>query len=294
MYQLFDFEKRDCIVQGYHFPCEAPHHVVCLIHGIGEHAGRFSRVADYFNHAGIAVVSMDLRGHGRSQGVRGACAPRVEVLRDIDALIEYAQAFYPGVPIVMYGHSMGGNITLDYRARGVHNDVPIGYIISAPWIRLVRPVSGGLLTAVKLLSKIAPNYKIKSEFPENDLGNVAYVRPYKKDPMVHPYATALCAYEGFTIGTALEKGSNEDNGRARKTPCLLMHGTADKICDVQGSREFAKLQDPQSFTLVEWPGYYHEIHNGGPHGETGEAVIERAIAFIESLPDQAEKGNEAQ
>ena len=52
--------------------------------------------------------------------------------------------------------------------------------------------------------------------------------------------------------------------------------------------------DPQSFTLVEWPGYYHEIHNGGPHGETGEAVIERAIAFIESLPDQAEKGNEAQ
>ena len=90
MYQLFDFEKRDCIVQGYHFPCEAPHHVVCLIHGIGEHAGRFSRVADYFNHAGIAVVSMDLRGHGRSQGVRGACAPRVEVLKDIDALIEYA------------------------------------------------------------------------------------------------------------------------------------------------------------------------------------------------------------
>ena len=91
MYQLFDFEKRDCIVQGYHFPCEAPHHVVCLIHGIGEHAGRFSRVADYFNHAGIAVVSMDLRGHGRSQGVRGACAPRVEVLKDIDALIEYAR-----------------------------------------------------------------------------------------------------------------------------------------------------------------------------------------------------------
>ena len=95
MYQLFDFEKRDCIVQGYHFPCEAPHHVVCLIHGIGEHAGRFSRMADYFHRAGIAVVSMDLRGHGRSQGVRGACAPRAEVLRDIDALIEYAREFYP-------------------------------------------------------------------------------------------------------------------------------------------------------------------------------------------------------
>ena len=294
MYQFFDFEKRDKIVQGYHFPCEDPDYVVCLIHGIGEHAGRFARVADYFGKEKIAVVSMDLRGHGRSQGVRGACAPRAEVLRDIDALIEYAREFYPNVPIVLYGHSMGGNITLDYRARGGHNDVPAGYIISAPWIRLVRPVSGGLLTAVKLLSKIAPNYKIKSEFPENQLGNVEYVRPYKNDPMVHPYATALCAYEGFTIGTALEKGTNEDNGRARKTPCLLMHGTDDLICDIRGSRAFAKLQDPQSFTMVEWPGYYHEIHNGGPHGETGEAVIERAIAFIQALPEHAEKGTEAQ
>ena len=113
MYQLFDFEKRNCVVQGYHFPCDNPKHVVCLIHGIGEHAGRFSRMADYFHRAGIAVVSMDLRGHGRSQGVRGACAPRAEVLRDIDALIEYAREFYPNVPIVLYGHSMGGNITLD-------------------------------------------------------------------------------------------------------------------------------------------------------------------------------------
>ena len=84
MYKLFDFQKRDCIVQGYHFPCENPNHVVCLIHGIGEHAGRFSRVAEHFNEAGIAVVSMDLRGHGRSQGVRGACAPRKEVLKDIN------------------------------------------------------------------------------------------------------------------------------------------------------------------------------------------------------------------
>ena len=58
MYKLFDFQKRDCIVQGYHFPCENPNHVVCLIHGIGEHAGRFSRVAEHFNEAGIAVVEI--------------------------------------------------------------------------------------------------------------------------------------------------------------------------------------------------------------------------------------------
>ncbi len=283
MYQLFDLEGRNFKIAGYHFPCENPEKVVVLIHGIGEHAGRFSRVAEYFNKEKIAVVSMDLRGHGRTEGVRGHCAPREEVLKDIDALIEHAQKLYPNIPIVMYGHSMGGNITLDYRARGGHNDIPCGYIISAPWIRLVRPVTGTLYQAVKLMSKIAPKMTIKQAFPEDQLGNVEYVRPYNSDPMVHANVSMLCAFQGFTIGTALEKGTNEDNGRARKTPCLLMHGTEDKICSIEGSREFAKLQDKEAFTLVEWEGYYHEIHNGGPKGQTGEEVIKKAIEFIKSL-----------
>ena len=126
MYQLFNLEGRNIKIAGYHYACENPNHVVVLIHGIGEHAGRFARVADHFNKEGIAVVSMDLRGHGRTEGKRGHCAPRAEVLKDIDALIEYTQKLYPGVPLVMYGHSMGGNITLDYRARGGHNDIPCG------------------------------------------------------------------------------------------------------------------------------------------------------------------------
>ena len=62
-----------------------------------------------------------------------------------------------------------------------------------------------------------------------------------------------------------------------------MHGTKDLICDIEGSREFAKLQDPHNFTMVEWQGYSHEIHNGGPNGETGEAVIQKAIEFVKAL-----------
>ena len=283
MYKNFALEGRNFKIQGYNYACENPNHVVVLIHGIGEYAGRFARVADYFNEEGIAVVSMDLRGHGGTEGKRGHCAPRAEVMKDIDALIEYAQNLYPGVPVVMYGHSMGGNITLDYRARGGHNDVPCGYVSSAPWIRLVKPVTGALYQTVKLLSKIMPQFAISQAFPEEQLGNVEYVRPYKDDPMVHPKVSMLCAYEGFTLGTSLEKGTNEDNGRAKNTPCLLMHGTDDKICDIEGSRRFAKLQNPEYFTMIEWPGYYHEIHNGGPDGQTGEEVIKKAIEFIKGL-----------
>lgn len=283
MYQNFELEGRNFRITGYHYPCENPEKVVVLIHGIGEHAGRFARMADYFGKEGIAVVSMDLRGHGQTEGKRGHCAPREEVLKDVDALIEYAQKLYPDAPVVMYGHSMGGNITLDYRARGEHNDVPCGYIISAPWIRLVRPVTGVLFQTVKLLSKLMPQMTISQAFPEEQLGNVEYVRPYKDDPKVHSKVSMLCAYEGFTIGTALEKGENEDNGRAKNISCLLMHGTGDKICDIEGSRCFAKFQDPEYFTMIEWPGYYHEIHNGGPDGQTGEEVILKAIEFIKGL-----------
>lgn len=283
MYQNFELEGRNFRITGYHYPCENPEKVVVLIHGIGEHAGRFARMADYFGKEGIAVVSMDLRGHGQTEGKRGHCAPREEVLKDVDALIEYAQKLYPDAPVVMYGHSMGGNITLDYRARGEHNDVPCGYIISAPWIRLVRPVTGVLFQTVKLLSKLMPQMTISQAFPEEQLGNVEYVRPYKDDPKVHSKVSMLCAYEGFTIGTALEKGENEDNGRAKNISCLLMHGTGDKICDIEGSRCFAKFQDPEYFTMIEWPGYYHEIHNGGPDGQTGEEVILKAIEFIKGI-----------
>lgn len=283
MFENFQLENGDMILAGYVASIESPTHVVCIIHGIGEHAGRFKRVADAFNKAGFAVVTMDLRGHGMTEGPRGHCAPRKDVLQDIDALIDYAENRYPGVPIVLYGHSMGGNITLDYRARGNKNYILKGYIISAPWIRLVRPVGGLLLTCVKALSKIAPTVKIKSEIGEESLGNLQYVRPYKADPLVHPYASALCAYEGFSIGTALEKGTNEDNGRTKDTPTLLMHGDNDVVCDVQGSREFAKLQNPEKFTFVELQGYSHEIHNGGDKGQTGEDVINMAIDFIKGI-----------
>ena len=283
MYQRFDLNEKDPYLAGYHFPCEDAERVVCLIHGIGEYAGRFQRMADYFNRAHISVISMDLRGHGRSEEKRGHCAPREEVLKDVDKLITYGKEQYPGLPVILYGHSMGGNIGLDYRARGTYNGQLAGYVISAPWLRLVRPVPKPLYRAVRLLSQIAPRMTIGSACKEADLGNPQFVRPYKEDPLVHSQISMLCAYEGFTIGQALEQGSHPDNGRALKIPCLLMHGSEDKICDVEGSRHFAAHQDSHYFIYREWPGYYHEIHNGGPHGQTGEEVIRSAIDFIKNL-----------
>jgi len=93
MYENFAFEAREKAVVGYHFPCDNPKKVMCIIHGIGEHMGRYQRMADKLKEQGIAVVGMDLRGHGISSGVRGNTAPREEILKDIDAMLDYAAEF---------------------------------------------------------------------------------------------------------------------------------------------------------------------------------------------------------
>ncbi len=280
MYENFAFKNRDGAVCGYHFPCEEATHVMCVIHGIGEHAGRYLRMADRLSAVGIAVIAMDLRGHGISKGVRGDAAPREEVLADIDAMLQYAGIFYPGLPITLYGHSMGGNLCLDYRARGQNNDVPEKYIVSAPWIKLVMKIPEPLYLLVKGLSRIAPKMTIAQDFPEEDLGNLQYVRPYKDDPLVGNRISLRCAVECFETGKAIYDGTLKSNHRADGKQFLLMHGDGDKICSVDGSRKVAEsLADVPDFCYIEWKGYCHEIHNGGPK-VTGDQVIDTIGKFI--------------
>lgn len=266
-------------VAGYHWPIEKPNHVVCLIHGIGEYAGRYERVASAMNEKNIAVVSMDLRGHGLTFGKRGHCAPRREILKDIDDLITYAQEQYPGVPLILYGHSMGGNITMDYRKRGSKNSELKGFIVSAPWVELVRKVSGALYVTVKSLAKVMPQMTISSGVSEKDLGNKKNVGDYEANPLIHKRISLECAVDGFITGEKMAAGTMEDNGGAKGIPMLLMHGTEDKICNVNGSRNVAAVEDCE---YVEWPGLYHEIHNGG--GESaGDEVILKMLDWIQAI-----------
>lgn len=266
-------------IAGYHWPVEDAIGVVCLIHGIGEYAGRYDRVAAAMNEKGIAVVSMDLRGHGISFGTRGHCAPRKKVLEDIDDLISYAEQNYPEKPLILYGHSMGGNIVMDYRKRGECNNKLKGFIVSAPWVELVRSVSGPLYVAVRGFSKLAPSMTISSGVSEKELGNKKSVGDYEKNPLNHKRISLQCAVDGFVTGKKMAKGTLEDNGGAKGVPMLLMHGTEDKICSVNGSRKVAAVEDCQ---YVEWPGLFHEIHNGGAES-TGDEVISKMLEWIQEV-----------
>lgn len=266
---------------GYSWPLEDPKRVVCIVHGIGEYGGRYERIAGKFREAGIAVLAMDLRGHGLSMNAKGHCAPRKDVLEDVSKLLLYAQEMYPGKEIVLYGHSMGGNITLDYRSRGDLNDIPCRYLISAPWVRLVNPIRGPLYAFAKIMSKAVPSAGVSSAVDEGALGHPDSVKPYNADPMVHGRISFLCAVEGLDTGRALENGTLEDNGKAKDISTMLMHGTDDKICSIEGTRKvYENLKAGGSkVEMIEWEGLFHEIHNGNAVSR-GDEVIDRIIEFV--------------
>lgn len=285
MYENFILQQFETgKLEGYSWKVEDPEKVICIVHGIGEFGGRFDRVAEAFRKQNMAVLAFDLRGHGKSLGKRGHCAPRKDVLSDVSTLIEYAQELYPGKKLILYGHSMGGNIVLDYRSRGRLNGELSAYIVTAPWVRLVRPVPNILYKAVKLLSRIAPSVTIGSEVNEADLGHPDSVKPFNDHPLVHNRISALCAVDGFETGQKLEDGTLENNGRAKQIPLLLMHGEKDKICDVAGSRTIADRMkaDGENVEYIEWGGLYHEIHNGGSESK-GDEVITKTVEWAKKI-----------
>ncbi len=279
MYENFRVPSNVSIA-GYRWDCENPSHLVCLIHGIGEYQGRYDRMANHLNEAGIAVLGMDHRGHGLSEGVRGHTAPRTEVLSDIDAFLAYAEKNFPDLPIILYGHSMGGNIVLDYRIRGNKSQLPAAYIVSAPWIKLYQEFPKAVVSLARMIAKIKPDFQVSSRIDYRKLGHEKHVGVYYKDPLVHSNITALCGIEGIDIGDALYENRLTGNGGGQGKPLLLMHGDADEICSVSGSRAIAAYAE--NCTYIEWPGYYHEIHNGGAEA-TGEEVIETIIEFVKKV-----------
>lgn len=283
VFRNFILTEKDAKVQitGYAWDLENPEYVLCIIHGLGELAGRYDRMNGYLAKSNLASVSMDLRGHGLSDGPRGHCAPRKLILQDVDVLIEKAQSLYPDVPIILYGHSLGGNIALDYKHRGKHNDLPVAFIISAPWLTLKEPPAPMLRKMVSILSRIAPSFAIKSAIDEKILGHPDSVKPYYEHPLVHDKISMLAAREGLEIGEAIVAGTLEDNGGSKGKPWLLMHGTDDRICDIKGSRALYK-RTPENCTFIPWEGLFHEIHNGNETSR-GEEVILRMIQWIGEL-----------
>jgi len=230
--------------------------VICFVHGIGEHINRYTHWAERSASKGYVFFGFDLCCSGKSEGKKGFFYSYDSILNDIGLLIEQAMLKFPGLPLILYGHSMGGNIVLNYGIRRKSNIR--GIIATAPWLILKNKPGKIFLSTVRFLSKIAPNLIIdtsSSVNPDHISKDKDVVEQYIQDPMVHSKVSLKMA---ISLNDAAEYALK--NASMLTVPLLLMHGSDDQITDPAGSQIFFNA-NPQNFKLKIWDGLYHEIHN---------------------------------
>lgn len=226
---------------------------IVLIHGLGEHSGRYAPVAEVLTSAGMQVSALDLRGHGKTTG-----RPRGTV-DDFDLMVADAANFTASVrsdrALFLYGHSMGGLVAV--RLAEQSQDGIRGIILTSPALVPAESIPKILVKLANVVGKLAPN--LPTIALEGDaISRVQSVRDdYDNDPL--NYRGKLTAGTGRQINLAMTAALAD---AARITaPLLILHGDADRLASIEGSRRLAKAVSSLDCTLQEWPGAYHELHH---------------------------------
>jgi len=228
--------------------------VIALVHGFGEHCERYHHVADFYGKHGYAMTSYDHRGHGKSGGKRGHTPNYDAFLDGIDDLLKYTAEKHPGKPIVLYGHSMGGNLVLNYMLRRKPNVKAV--VASAPWIKLGFEPPAFLIALGKITRRLVPGFTQDNGLDASKLSRDQEVaKAYEADQLVHTKITSATGIGVMESAEWLLKNTGK-----LQLPLLLMHGTKDQIISIEGSRQFVN-KSSGDLTFKEWQGAYHEIHN---------------------------------
>lgn len=240
---------------GRAWPLAQPKAVICLIHGLGEHCGRYAHVAAELNHAGYAVVACDLPGHGQTAGPRGITPPFDQLSDSCAALLTEAGRRYPGKPRFLYGHSLGGTIVLHHTV--LRKPKVAGVISTSPGLRLGGNPQRAKVAFGKVVGRVAPNMVMANGLERSALSREPrVVAAYEADPLVHDRVSARLGIGGIETGAWLLSHAAE----FPRVPLLLVHGTADRITSPAATEEFASRLNG-NVTLKLWPGLYHETHN---------------------------------
>jgi Lysophospholipase len=228
---------------------------VALVHGLGEHIGRYDHVAEAFGQAGYAMVGFDQRGHGKSDGIRGYEVSYDAIMDDITQDIQNAKDRYPGLPVFLYGHSLGGNLVLYYALT--RKPELKGVIATSPGLATAEPLSPALKVMTKVLYRLGPSMKIKNGL---DLAGLSHdpevAKKYIADPLVHPFISPRLALDMLNSGQYSVAHASEF-----PLPLLLMQGTADRLVSPRTTKAFAQAAPLSKITYKEWPDHYHELHN---------------------------------
>lgn len=276
-YTLTTFAAHDGAMLAYYdWPLAhgaATRGTVLLVHGLGEHMGRYDALAQVLNSWGFAVRGYDQHGHGRSDGKPGTLPTDTRLLDDLAEMVDHTRASLPrGQPLVLLGHSMGGLVAGRFVALGIR---PVDLLVmSSP------ALDPGLNAVQKLLlatlPKIAPNLCVSNGLDASYLSHdPAVVQAYRADPLCHDRVSGRLA-------RFIAEGGPAVVAQAPRwvVPTLLMYAGADRLVNPAGSRAFAAAAPAAVVEVQPFEALYHEIFN--------EAAAERAqvLARLQAWLDQ--------
>ena len=246
---------------------------VLVVHGLGEHIGRYAHVAAQLNAWGWRVAGHDHRGHGASAGPRGGLADADDLLRDLAQVIDAQRAAHPGQPLLLLGHSMGGTVAARFVAEGVgaapaaawHRTVD-GLVLSSP--ALAADVSAVQTLLLAVAGRLAPNLRLGNGLqPVWVSRDVAVVRAYVADPLNHDRITPRLARFILDAGACVRSRAREWT-----LPTLLLYAGSDRCVAPAGSAAFATAAPPDVVTTQVFEPLFHEIFNEPEQGEVFAAL----------------------
>lgn len=226
---------------------------VLVVHGLGEHAGRYDTLARTLNCWGFSVRSYDQYGHGESDGVRGGLPHPNRLLDDLADLVESTRVRNPGVPLVLLGHSLGGLVAAGFVARTLR--AVDGLVLSSPALATrMSPVQRMLMAVVP---RIAPNLTVGNGLDPQFLSHDRkIVQAYLNDPRVHDRISGRLAQFIVEEGALVRTRAPSWN-----VPTLLMYAGDDQLVDPLGSEMFAATAPLRMVHTQRFDGLYHEIFN---------------------------------
>jgi alpha-beta hydrolase superfamily lysophospholipase len=255
---------------------------VALVHGVGEHSGRYENLVGPLVDAGYDVYAYDQRGHGRSPGPRVHIDRWAEYRDDLGAFLHLVGEQAPGRPLVVYGHSMGSLVVLDYLLEWPRSERPDGFrgaIVSGVALEPAGVGSPLLVSIARVLSGVRPRQSLKLGVDAAALSrDPEVVAAYRADPLVTSRATVRWGTESLDTVRRIKAGMSRID-----VPLLVLHGEADRLNLVSGARTLAASLPAPSVTLRTYPGVYHEPHNDLGH-EQVVADVRAWLAAVTAAP----------
>lgn len=254
------------------YPVGEPRGCLVIVHGLKDYGARYGDLASTLAAGGIVTHATDLRGHGKSEGDRVWVNAFEDYLADLELSVQRARDSYPGVPLFLFGHSMGATIAALFTITRKPNLA--GLILSAGSLKPAATLTLAQLAKAMELSVLSPRRKtleLKDELFSRDK---AVVMRMKLDPMIDGGAgPARTAAELIAARERLQPREGEITA-----PLLVLHGSADQICNIEGSRELVERAGSTDKNLIVYDGFYHDLLHDLDH----EVVLADIVKWIEA------------